>query len=119
MRFQILAFLLTAPLSGQAVFAKIPSVAVITENLSGDVGDGGIEMVESLAKAGISGSQDASLPSDSFQNATAATAAPSTNAPQRWNPPYRGSTRLNSEIALFLNGDSHIPQAGVDFFHLI
>ena len=56
MRFQILSILLTALLSGQPLLAKLPSLAVITEDLSGEVGDGGIEMVESLAEAGISGS---------------------------------------------------------------
>ena len=61
MRFQILTVLLTALLSGQPLLAKLPSLAVITEDLSGDVGDGGIEMVESLAEAGISGSPGISL----------------------------------------------------------
>ncbi len=61
MRFQILAILLTALLSGQPLLAKLPSLAVITEDLSGEVGDGGIEMVESLAEAGISGSPGVSL----------------------------------------------------------
>ncbi len=34
--------------------AKNPTLAVITEDLGGGVGEGGIEMVESLAEAGIS-----------------------------------------------------------------
>lgn len=44
-----------------AVFAKEPSVAVITEDLTGEVGEGGVEMVESFAEAGISRAQGISL----------------------------------------------------------
>ena len=44
-----------------SVSAKDPSVAVITEDLSGEVGDGGIEMVESLAESGISRAPGVSL----------------------------------------------------------
>jgi hypothetical protein len=41
-------------LAAAPLHAKNPSLAVITEDLTGEVGEGGIEMVESLAEAGIS-----------------------------------------------------------------
>ena len=44
-----------------SVSAKDPSVAVITEDLSGEVGDGSIEMVESLTESGISRAPGVSL----------------------------------------------------------
>lgn len=43
------------------LLAKDSSLAVITEDLSGEVGDGGIEMVESLAESGISRAPGISL----------------------------------------------------------
>lgn len=53
----LLALLLTAT----PLFAKAPSLAVITEDLSGEVDTGGVEMVESLAEAGISRSSGVTL----------------------------------------------------------
>ena len=41
--------------------AKAPSLAVITEDLTGEIGEGGIEMVESLAEAGVSRAHGLSL----------------------------------------------------------
>jgi len=52
MRLALLPILLAASLAG--VFAKAPSVAVITEDLTGEVDEGGVEMVESTAESGIS-----------------------------------------------------------------
>jgi len=43
------------------LLAKDPSVAVITEDLSGELDPGGIEMVESLAESGLSQAQGVSL----------------------------------------------------------
>jgi Curli production assembly/transport component CsgG/PEGA domain len=55
--FCLLAFLFfAAPL-----LAKDPSVAVITEDLSGELDQGGIEMVESLAESGLSQAPGVSL----------------------------------------------------------
>lgn len=51
----------SAFLAANPLFAKDPSLAVITEDLSGEVGDGGIEMVESLAESGISRAPGVSL----------------------------------------------------------
>ncbi len=52
MRF--LPFFSSILLAAQPLFAKNPSLAVITEDLAGDIGEGGIEMVESHAESGIS-----------------------------------------------------------------
>ena len=52
MRF--LPFFSAILLAAQPLFAKNPSLAVITEDLAGDIGEGGIEMVESRAESGIS-----------------------------------------------------------------
>lgn len=49
-----LALTLACAASVCPLLAKPPTLAVITEDLSGEVGDGGIEMVESLAESGIS-----------------------------------------------------------------
>ena len=56
-----LTFFLSAFVGASALQAKDPSLAVITEDLSGEVGDGGIEMVESLAESGISRAPGVSL----------------------------------------------------------
>ena len=56
-----LTFFLSAFVGASALQAKDPSLAVITEDLSGEVGDGGIEMVESLAESGISRASGVSL----------------------------------------------------------
>ena len=49
---RILAALLFVGLCGH-LSAREPALAVIAEDLSGDVGEGGLEMVESLAEAGV------------------------------------------------------------------
>jgi len=56
-----LTFILSAFAGASALQAKDPSLAVITEDLSGEVGDGGIEMVESLAESGVSRAPSVSL----------------------------------------------------------
>lgn len=56
-----LTLILSAFAGASALHAKDPSLAVITEDLSGEVGDGGIEMVESLAESGISRAPGISL----------------------------------------------------------
>ena len=56
-----LTFLLATLLVASPLLAKDPSLAVITEDLSGEVGHGGIEMVESLAEAGVSRAAGVSL----------------------------------------------------------
>jgi hypothetical protein len=56
-----LPFLLATLLVASPLLAKDPSLAVITEDLSGEVGHGGIEMVESLAEAGVSRALGVSL----------------------------------------------------------
>lgn len=56
-----LPFVLAAFAAIATLRAKDPSLAVITEDLSGEVGDGGIEMVESLAESGISRAPGVSL----------------------------------------------------------
>jgi hypothetical protein len=56
-----LTLILSAFVGASALQAKDPSLAVITEDLSGEVGDGGIEMVESLAESGISRAPGVSL----------------------------------------------------------
>ena len=56
-----LTLILTAFAAASSLHAKDPSLAVITEDLSGEVGDGGIEMVESLAESGISRAPGVSL----------------------------------------------------------
>lgn len=56
-----LTLILSAFAAASPVHAKAPSLAVITEDLSGEVGDGGIEMVESLAESGISRAPGVSL----------------------------------------------------------
>ena len=55
------SLLIGALLTAAILHAKDPSLAVITEDLSGEVGDGGIEMVESLAESGISRAPGVSL----------------------------------------------------------
>ena len=55
------SLLIGALLTATILQAKDPSLAVITEDLSGEVGDGGIEMVESLAEAGVSRAPGVSL----------------------------------------------------------
>jgi len=59
MRAPLLCLILAASIAG--AFAKDPSVAVITEDLTGEVGEGGVEMVESSAEAGISRAPGVSL----------------------------------------------------------
>ena len=56
-----LALMLSAIAAAAPLQAKAPSIAVITEDLSGEVGDGGVEMVESLAESGISRAPGVSL----------------------------------------------------------
>jgi hypothetical protein len=56
-----LTLILSAFAGASALQAKAPSLAVITEDLSGEVGEGGIEMVESLAESGISRAPGISL----------------------------------------------------------
>jgi hypothetical protein len=58
---RILPFFITIFAAGFHLHAKIPSLAVITEDLSGELDDGRIEMVESLAEAGISRAPDVTL----------------------------------------------------------
>ena len=53
--------LLLALCLAEPLLAKDPSVAVITEDLSGELDPGGIEMVESLAESGLSQAQGVSL----------------------------------------------------------
>ena len=55
-----LAFALTCLLVGN-LEARDPSLAVITEDLSGETDSGGLEMVESLAEAGVMESSGVSL----------------------------------------------------------
>jgi predicted ATPase len=52
----LVAFLMVGNLS-----AREPALAVIAEDLSGEVGEGGLEMVESLAEAGVMESTGVSL----------------------------------------------------------
>jgi len=54
MRRGFLFLPLLAVFAAAPLYAKAPSLAVVTEDLSGEVDDGGIEMVESLAESGIS-----------------------------------------------------------------
>ncbi len=56
-----LPFILAAFATIATLHAQDPSLAVITEDLSGETGDGGIEMVESLAESGISRAPGVSL----------------------------------------------------------
>jgi hypothetical protein len=56
-----LTLILSAFAAASPLLAKAPSLAVITEDLSGEVGDGGIEMVESLAESGVSRAPGVSL----------------------------------------------------------
>ena len=55
-----LVFALTCLLAGN-LEARAPSLAVITEDLSGETDSGGLEMVESLAEAGVMESSGVSL----------------------------------------------------------
>ena len=55
-----LGFALTCLLAGN-LEARDPSLAVITEDLSGETDSGGLEMVESLAEAGVMESSGVSL----------------------------------------------------------